>query len=235
MGQPHGHRPEGGGQRAARWPGGRRLGAAVEIEQHAARPAPGRSTRRSKPAVGIVEVVEHPQAGDEVEALGGERGRPQVRLDHQHGGVVGQVAGGRLDRRRAVEGGQGAQVLRQKAGVAALSAAGVQADLAGQTGQVEIAEVDLGEPLVLLADIVEGVPLESEAGEGPLRSTPRRDGRRAVEVAVPHGVAVAGRAAALPRFAWGGLDRFTTDRAAQALDDPLRYHCRSPSDARRRR
>ncbi len=50
--------------------------------------------------------------------------------------------------------------------------------LPSEAGEVEVAEVDLGELFVLLADLVEGVPLVAEAGEG---APGRAPGRRAPE------------------------------------------------------
>ena len=96
-----------------------------------------------------------------------------------------------------------------------------------QAAQVDIPEVDLGEGLVLVTDVVEIVPLEPEAGEGPVGGSVGDRVTRTVEVTVPHDVAVARRAADLPAAA-GIVDRLTAGRTAEALDDLPRQHFDPP-------
>src|SRR5664279_1270773 len=153
-GEGEGHRPDVGGL----WP-------AVEIEEQ---PSAGGQVleQAAKALSGIVEMVEHPEAGDEVEALRGEGSAPQVGPDHHHVVQISEVASGCLDGLGAVEGDDPPQVAGEDASEPALATPGVESDLAGQSGEVEVRKVDRRERLVLVTYVVESVPLVPEAGEG---------------------------------------------------------------------
>ena len=136
-------------------------------------------------------MVQHTETGDEVEALGCERGRAQVGPDDGGVGPVVEIASRSFHRHRTVECDLGRQVLGQDAGEASLAAPGVETDLAVQRGEVEVPEVDLGELVVLVSHAVEGVPLVAETGEGALGGASGRRLLREIEVAPVAGVAVA--------------------------------------------
>ena len=73
-------------------------GPAVQVEEDLA--AGGQVLDQAlEPGLRVVEVVEHAEAGDEVEGGRGERGVPEVGPDHLDRGEPGQVAGGGLHRR----------------------------------------------------------------------------------------------------------------------------------------
>jgi len=166
-------------------------------------------------------VVQHAQARDEVEALGRERRVPQVRLDHRHVRVVPEVARRGLDGRRAVERHLGGQVVGQDAGEPSLAAAGVEPDLVGEAVEVEITEVDLREVLVLVTHLVEGVPLEAEAGQRALGGADPLHHGGEVHEAVPLGEPVPTVADDLGRTIG---HRRPAPRAPQPIHDQVR-HC----------
>ena len=120
-------------------------------------------------------------------------------------------------RARAVQGDEGVEVGGEKARVAALATSGVEPDLAAQRGHVEVAEVHLGELGVLVAHVVEGVPLVAEALEGPRRrGVGRRPRRREVEIALA-GAGTGARCDTAPRRGPGPFGRCLSASVARPV------------------